>query len=632
MAKIVSYNQCFDASGRSWQLAIGGWRCLLKMGNCARPTVFRTGAALVICLLCPFLLQAQFRLQIKGVDKDSVFIYSTLRLQSEFKNGGLAQEYINKLPALLQTKGYPAASVDSVYADSTGAVCTLYVGEPFQWARVEVDSAGRKLLDAINWRPGGKNKQAISFDQVQSAQQKLLDYLENNGYPFAKINIDSITIVNQQWEARLRIDKGPLYKIDSIRNMGTARISASFLQRYLGIMNGSIYKKERLQAVSKKLNDLAYVQEQQPWNLTMLGTGSILNVYLAPKRSSQINVLVGLLPASTQTVNNKLQVTGEANINLRNSLGNGESIGITWQQIQVKSPRLDLSFQQPYLFGSPFGVNASFNLFKKDSSFVNINMMLGAQYTISSSQGGSVFIQSFQTNVLTVDTQYIKTFRTLPEQADIRSVNLGVNYEWYTTDYRFNPRSGNEWLLTVAAGSKTIKKNTVIVGLKDDSDPDFDFNSLYDTVQLNSYQFRLKGSLAHYFKLTRASTLKTAVNGGWFQSPAIFRNELFQIGGYKLLRGFDEESIFASQYAIGTVEYRYLVGRNSYLSYFIDGGWSKNAAVYTRSSNYYWGTGFGMAFETRAGIFNLSYAVGKRDDVKFNMRQSKIHIGYVNYF
>lgn len=635
MAKIVSYHKCSDASERSWQLVPQGgsnWRRSLQTARCKLPTLIRKGAALVVWMLCPFLLHAQYRLQIKGIDKDSVFIYSTLRLQSDFKNEASAHEYINNLPSLLQTKGYPAASVDSVYTDSAGAACALYVGEPFQWARLQVDSAGRKLLDAINWHPGGKNDKAINFDQVQLAQQKLLDYLENNGYPFAKISIDSITLVNQQLEAYLRIDKGPLYKIDSIRNMGTARISSTFLQRYLGIMNGSFYKKERLQAISKKLNDLAYVQEQQPWNLTLLGTGSILNVNLAPKRSSQINVLVGILPQSTQTENNKLQVTGEATINLRNSLGNGESIGINWQQIQVKSPRLDLSFQQPYLFGSPFGVNAGFNLFKKDSSFVNINMMVGAQYSISSSQGGSVFIQSFQTNVLTVDTLYIKSFRTLPEQADIRSVNLGVNYEWFNTDYRFNPRTGNEWQLTVTAGSKKIKKNTVIAGLKDESDPDFDFGSLYDTVKMNSYQFRLKGTIAHYFKLTRASTLKTAVNGGWFQSPAIFRNELFQIGGYKLLRGFDEESIFASQYAIGTLEYRYLVGRNSYLSYFIDGGWSKNAAVYTRSSNYYWGTGFGMSFETKAGIFNLSYAVGKRDDVKFNMRQSKIHIGYVNYF
>jgi outer membrane translocation and assembly module TamA len=509
------------------------------------------------------------------------------------------------------------------------AICTLYVGETFQWARLHVDSADRKLLDAINWNT---KKQAMSFDQVLAAQQRLLDYLENNGYPFAKIKLDSISFVDQQLEAYLRISKGPLYKIDSIRNFGKASISANFLQRYLGIMNGSYYKKERLLSISKKLNDLAYIQESQPWNLTMLGTGSVLNVYLAPKRSSTINVLVGFLPSSTQTENNKLQVTGEANINLKNSLGGGESIGINWQQLQVKSPRLDLSFQQPYMFGSPFGLNASFNLFKKDSSYVNINMQVGAQYAVSANQGGSVFLQSFQTNMLSIDTNSIKSNHTLPEQADIRSVNLGLSYEWYNTDYRYNPRKGNEFVLNLTAGSKTIKKSPVIVGLKDESDPGFDFNSLYDTVKLNSYQFKLKGYLGHFFKLTRVSTLKTAVNGGWYQSPAIFRNELFQIGGYKLLRGFDEESIFASQYAIGTLEYRYLVGRNSYLNYFIDGGWSKNASVYARTSNYYWGTGIGMAMETKAGIFNLSYAVGKRDDTKFNIRQSKIHIGYVNYF
>lgn len=592
----------------------------------------RLGITLAVWLACPFFLAAQFRLQIKPVDKDSGFIYTTLRLQSDFKNEVLAREYIDNLPGLLQSKGYPAASIDTILYTPLGVVCSLYVGETFQWARLRIDSADRKFLEAINWNVRTLQQESLNFEQVLAARQKLLDYLENNGYPFAKIKLDSISLVNQQLEASLRIDRGPLYKIDSISNLGPASISSTFLQRYLGIMNGSSYKKEKLQAVSKKLNDLAYVQEKQPWNLTMLGTGSILNVYLAPKKSSQINVLIGFLPSSSETEDSKLQVTGEATVNLKNALGNGESIGLNWQQLQVKSPRLDLSFQQPYLFGSPFGVNAAFNLLKKDSSYTNINMQLGAQYALSSSQGGTVFIQSFQTNVLTVDTQYIKNYHVLPDEADIRSVNLGINYEWYNTDYRVNPRKGNDLQLSVTAGSKKIIKNEVIAGLKDESDPDFDFNSLYDTVTLNSYQFKLKGSLAHFFKVSRVSTLKTAINGGWFQSPSIFRNELFQIGGYKLLRGFDEESIFASQYVVGTLEYRYLVGRNSYLFYFVDGGWSKNAAGYAKTRNNYLGTGLGMAIESKAGIFNLSYAVGKRDDVKFNMRQSKIHIGYVNYF
>jgi outer membrane protein assembly factor BamA len=577
------------------------------------------------------LLQAQFRLKIQPVDKDAAFVES-LRLDTNFRSNAECLVYINKLPALLQSKGYPAASVDTVYNDSQGMVCALYIGESFHWLRLNVDSVDKKLLEAINWNNRTFNKRPLSLEQVQTAQQKMLDYLENNGYPFAKIKLDSITVDKQDLVASLTINKGPLYKIDSIHNFGTAKISSTFLQRYLGIANGSIYKKEKLQAVSKKINDLPYLQEQRPWNLTLLNTGSVLNVYLVPKKSSEVNVLVGFLPASTQTTNNKLQVTGEATVNLKNSLGNGESIGLNWQQIQVKSPRLDLSFQQPYLFGSPFGVNFDFNLFKKDSSYVNIDMRLGAQYALSGNQSGSVFIENFQTNVLTLDTAYIKTYRVLPNQADISSVNLGINYEWYNTDYRFNPRSGNEVQISLVAGSKKIKKSSAILGLKDEGDPDFNFGSLYDTVQLNSYQFRVKATVAHFFKLTRYSTLKTALNGGWYQSPAIYRNELFQLGGYKLLRGFDEESIFASQYAVGTLEYRYLVGRNSFLFGFFDAGWSRNNAQYAHTSNNYWGTGIGMAFETKAGIFNISYAVGKRNDATFNLRQSKIHIGYVNFF
>jgi len=98
------------------------------------------------------------------------------------------------------------------------------------------------------------------------------------------------------------------------------------------------------------------------------------------------------------------------------------------------------------------------------------------------------------------------------------------------------------------------------------------------------------------------------------------------------LRGFDEESIFASEYAVLTTEYRYLIGLNSYLFTFIDAGWAGDRSNGAHTNNAFLGAGAGMAFETKAGIFNISYAAGKRDDTKFNLRQSKIHLGYINFF
>ena len=592
---------------------------------------YRTLLLWLVIVVLSFTSSAQYKMQIEAVDKDSSFIRQKLRLQNEFKSQSACLEYINKLPSFLRAKGYPNVSIDSIASDSLQAVVHLYVGETFYGASIKLDSVDQKILEGIGWTKKQSANHTMDFQQLESLKMKILEYLENNGYPFARVDVDSVNLTTENFYGIVKVDKGPLYRIDSIRNLGTARISSNFLQRHLNILNGSIYKKERLQGVSKKITDLPFLVEQQPWNLTLLGTGSILNMYLVPKKSSQVNVLVGFLPANEQ-LSNKLLVTGEANVNLKNALGGGESIGLNWQQIQLKSPRLNILFQQPYLFNSPFGVNFNFDLFKKDSSYVNINLLFGVQYAVTSNYIASVFVQNFSTNLLTVDTFSVKSSKRLPQEADLRSINLGINLEWFNTDYRLNPRKGTDLTITAAAGTKKIRKNNVIVALHDQFDPGYNYNSLYDTVQLKSYQFRIKFTGAHYFKVNRTSTLKTSLSGGWFQSPNIFRNELFQIGGYKLLRGFDEESIFASEYAVGTLEYRYLLGQNSFLFAFADVGWARNNALSRNISNTFIGAGLGMAFETRAGIFNISYASGKRDDTKFNLRQSKIHIGYVNYF
>ena len=583
---------------------------------------------LVVLLSVSFFVKAQYQLHIQPIDRDSLFIRDTLKLQTRFQNMQNCMSYIKKLPSLLQKKGYPSSSVDSVSYDSLSAFCMLYIGDPLRHSVLKTDSIDQSVLE----HAGLNKKNPPGILELNQVQEKILNHMENTGYPFASVTVDSVQFSSDSMYAVLKLEKGPLYKIDSIRNYGTGSISSNFLQQYLGIRNGSIYRKEKMQQISEKIRELPYLQEKQPWNMSLLGTGSILNMYLDTKKSSEVNVLLGLLPANEQLANNKMLVTGEANINLKNSLGGGETIGVNWQQIQVKSPRLNILFQQPYLFGSPFGMNFGFDLLKKDSSYVNISILLGAAYAVSSRQTGSVFIQRLTTNLLTVDTFSIKNNKKLPPEADVSSVNLGMTYEWFTTDYRFNPRKGNEISVIASAGTKNIRKNNVIVKLSDQSDPSFDFNRLYDTFQLKSYQFRLKIKAAHYFPIGRGATFKTAFNGGWFQSPDIFRNELFQIGGYKLLRGFDEESIFSSAYGVGTAEYRYLIGQNSFLSVFADYGVSANSVQNTKVNNNFLGAGVGMAFETKAGIFNITYAAGKRDDQKFNLRQSKIHLGYVNYF
>jgi outer membrane protein assembly factor BamA len=556
--------------------------------------------------------------------KDSAWQH--LQLTTKFANKLQCKTYVNQLPSLLQSKGYLAASVDSFYQDSVTTTILLFLGDKYIWQSLTILPQQQPLIEQLGIKKEALTAKPINPQSITQLQEKLLDYFDNTGYPFAKIGFDSVQIINSKVKAQLYVNRGILYKFDSLHILGSAKINSTFLYHYLNLQPGEVFNKEKLNAINQRLLELPYLQQSNDWNLNMLATSYSVNLYLQPKRSNQINVIVGFLPANQQVGGNIL-LTGEANLNLKNAFATGETILFNWQQLQSASPRLNLGFQKPYIFNSAFGIDFGFELYKKDSAYLNLTAKLGVQYVLSAKQSGKISLETFKTNLLTVDTATVIITQKLPDIIDVSTTNLALEYELNNTNYRFNPRSGNELKIGISAGSKTIKANNTITQLKGTG---FNYTSLYDTIQKNTYQLKIKTSLAHYFTTGKQSVVKTAINAGWYESPNYFRNELFQIGGYKLLRGFDEESIVANRYAVGTLEYRYLVGINSYFNGFIDFGAVNNKI--TNSSNTYVGAGFGLAFETKQGIINISFAVGKRNDLPFNFRESKIHIGFVSIF
>jgi outer membrane protein assembly factor BamA len=569
-----------------------------------------------------------YTLHINHLDKDSGFALP--ELTTTFTGKLQCMAYVNKIPALLINKGYAAASVDNAVFGKDTATIDIYTGKPYKWQHLHTDSIEKKALEASGYISREFAGKPFDITKLQGLKERIVQYYENNGYPFASVFLDSVQLSADGMQAVLKCDKGPLYHIDSIRIKGPLKISNYFLQRYLGLTNGILYSKEKLNQIRRRIAELPYAEEKYPAELHMLGTGSILNLYLAPKRSSQVNFLIGFLPANNQT--NKLQLTGDINLNLKNAFGQAETMYINWQQLQVKSPRLNIGYQQPYIFKSSFGFDFSFDLFKKDSTFLQLNTTIGLQYLLSANQSGKLFFQSQSTTLLAsgVDTAIVKSTKRLPANIDVSATSLGLDYEWVKTNYRLNPRSGNEVKVVASAGIKKIKPNDDVLSI---TDPSFNYASLYDSVKLRTYQLRIKLQAAHYFPVGRQATIRAVINSGLYGSGEIFRNDLFQIGGYKLLRGFDEESIFATQYLVLTAEYRYLLGSNSYFFLFSDAGRVQNKYQDLRQLNNFISAGMGMLFQTKAGLLNLSFALGKRDDVNFDLRRaSKIHFGYINYF
>lgn len=572
----------------------------------------------------------KIKLSIDLVDKDSSFRSEELKLQTIFDTKSSALSYISNLPTLLAEKGYPTASVDSVMIGDSVIRALIYAGLKINFIELHTNTVDSDFSDDIFISKLLQNNNKIPLIQVENLKQKIIGYYEDKGHPFASVYLDSISFVGQLMKATLKIDKENIYYIDSIRVFGKAKINKQFLERYLGIPTHSFYNRSRLNQVDKRIQELPFLSSKQPSDLTMLGSGALLNLYLQPRKASQFNFLVGFLPSATNT--GKMQVTGDVNLDLRNMLGGGERFLLKWQQLQPQSPRLNLGYNKPYLFNTAFGFDGLFDLFKKDSSFLQVNAKLGLQYIGTGTQSGKIYIQWQNTTLLPggVDTLRIKSNKFLPPNIDVGAVNTGLEYSFNTTDYRLNPRSGSELTVNGAAGIKTIKKNNDILNIKD---PAFNFASLYDSLDLKNFQVRFRLNAAHYFPIGKSSTLKTSIQGGLYNSPFIFRNELFQIGGFNILRGFDEEGIFATKFGVLTTEYRLLLALNSYLCFFLDAGITKNKYQNIDLNNRYLGGGAGMVYETKSGLLNFNIALGKRNDLGFDIRSAmKIHFGYVNYF
>ena len=270
----------------------------------------------------------------------------------------------------------------------------------------------------------------------------------------------------------------------------------------------------------------------------------------------------------------------------------------------------------------------NFELYRRDTNYITIIYDLGIQYLLEGGNYIKAFWNNTQTNLLSVDTSKIILEQQLPDTLDVRYSSFGVEYNWSQLDYRLNPRKGFFAKIRANAGVKQVSPNNTILS----SDR---LAGLYDSIQLRSFQYNVQASLAAYFPLLKRSTIKAGVQVGFtFSEQPIYANEQFRIGGTQLLRGFDEESIFATSFAIFTLEYRLLLGQNSFLYTFFDYASIEAETINIRENTLDdpLGFGAGISFETKAGIFGISLAYGRQRSNPIDFGAPKVHFGYISLF
>src|SRR5678815_2085668 len=101
----------------------------------------------ISALLNQSVAQDKYELNFRIVDKDSA-VLSTIGLQNSFESRAACTNYINRLPSFLQSKGYVAASIDSLIYDSLAAHLVIFLGEAYHWTEINTDRVNPSLLNA----------------------------------------------------------------------------------------------------------------------------------------------------------------------------------------------------------------------------------------------------------------------------------------------------------------------------------------------------------------------------------------------------------------------------------------------------------------------------------------------------
>jgi hypothetical protein len=560
------------------------------------------------------VLAQGINLKVTNTDSSSLFKYVTYK--PKYNSQKEIDAALNSILNELRFKGYLLANVDSVASDSMNRNYFLSVGKKFKWAYLKRGNAEMEVMSKIGFSERLYTNKAFNYTQTARLIEKTLNYYENNGYPFAAVNLDSVSINDNSISAVLNVTRNKLFKIDSIIVQGDGKVNRTFLYRYLGISPMMRYNQSALMGISKKLKQLSFLTSPKEPEMRFYDKHNKLYIFLNKRNASQFDGIIGMLPDKT----GKTIFTGDVKIKLINNIFRaGETFDLNWRRLQTQTQDFSGRVIYPFLFGTPIGTDYAIKIYKRDSSFIDVNNNIGLQYYFKGLNNVKVYYKQRNANILsTAGMQYITV---LPDYADVTTRSYGIGLTFEKLDYRFNPHKGFSINMNNQTGNKTIKKNPKIN------------DAVYTNLLLKSTQYQLEGNMNLFIQAKGNNVIRLGAQyGSVFGNAPIFKNELFRIGGLKTLRGFDEESIFASSYVIPTAEYRFLFGQNSNILLFAEGAWYENVSGATYVTDMPYSVGAGINFDTKAGIFSLNYALGSQFGNPIDFRTGKIHFGLTALF
>jgi len=468
-----------------------------------------------------------------------------------------------------------------------------------------------EYLSSFNYLKGA----VFNRYKIETSINSLLSELENKGFPFAAVKIQSVHFyddsLNEEHFATLNLilTKGLKSKIDKIEVAGNSSTKDYVIIRELRIDAGEEYSQERVNNFPRRLNKLRFFEPVPPPQFYIDNENNgVLLVTVKEKNTNNFDGIIGYVPPADDDETG--YVTGLVNVTLRNIFGTGRAAAVRWQKLTRESQELELKYLEPWLLGLPFNINAELFQRIQDTTYVQRRIGGALEFLATEDISASAFVST---------EEVIPTEREIPVFTVYNSSTLTTGLS-LKIDIRDDPLAPTSGLLFETGYSFSRKK---INGPAEYITPGLETN-------LNLQ--RITAGFSAFYELFFKNIVVISVNGKELSGPFFEQSDLWRFGGTRTVRGYREEQFLASRIAWSNLEYRLMLTPRSYAFVFFDAGYYSIEADEDRgvakNENVIFGYGVGITVDTAIGLLAVSFALADGD----SFSEGKIHFGIINEF
>lgn len=513
-------------------------------------------------------------------------IFKTIDYKKSIGSKKEVFQEINKVLEALKSKGYFTARIKSVENSNKIYTATFVLGVQTRYLLVKFSEEQKMLLN----RTEGFEK--IPIEKLGDYKSSITDILLKKGIPFTEVNFDNYQYKDSLLTAKIQIKKSNKRVIDKILFKGYENFPKSYKKHFLEIDNKTVFTPTILERIESRINELSFVKSTKKPEVLFKEDSTIIYVYLEKDKNNSIDALVNLNTDDS----NSLQFNGVIDLTLNNVLNNGEELDLYWNRIGREQSEFNIGVSLPYILGSKINSEVAFNIFRRDSTFLNTTANIALKYPVGKYSSLGILYFTESSNNVNDNTSLLNI-------EDYSKNLVGLSFNSNSKRKAFNKQHFLRHEHKLFYGTRnSIEKNN---------------------------QIKFESDIIVNMEVSKRSILFIKNSMKLLFSDNYLENELFRIGGINSIRSFNEQSIFSTKYNFLNTEYRYFTSNTNYLHTISDIAWSKSSV---NTDNYFYTLGLGYVFKRKNYFMNLGYVFGDSTDNGLNLKNSRLLIKVFTIF